>query len=79
MEFGGTESEDSSQDDNEILADLKDNKDKQRTFVESLEGFKIKTLPLKKLVLGIMHRKVNRNFEDHWEFYDDFTDWSDKS
>ena len=44
MEFGGSEDEQSSLDDHEILADLKDSKEKQQTFVDSLEGFKVKTL-----------------------------------
>ena len=79
MEFGGTESEESSLDDNELLYDLKDNKEKQKTFVESLEGFKVKTLPQKKLVLGIMHRKGHKNFEEQENYVDDVTEMSDMS
>ena len=79
MEFGGSASEESSLDDNDLLYDLKDNKEKQKKFVESLKGFKVKTLPQKKLVLGIMHRKGHKNFEEQENNVDDVTEMSDMS
>ena len=62
LEFGGSESDESS--DNDDLDDLKKNKDKQDALVRSLEGWKVKSSIEKKLVLGILHRKGHKNFEE---------------
>ena len=62
LEFGGSESDESSQ--NDDLDNLKERMEKQEALVESLEGWKVKSSIEKKLVLGILHRKGHKNFEE---------------
>ena len=72
LEFGGSESDksDSSLDSADELADLKINSEKRKAFVNSLKGWKAKTSIEKKLVLGILHRKGHKNFEEREELED---------
>ena len=62
LEFGGSESDESSQ--NDDLDDLKADTFKQTQFVKGLGGWKVKSSIEKKLVLGILHRKGHKNFEE---------------
>ena len=62
LEFGGSESDESSL--NDDLDDLQDDKMKQKQFVDGLDGWRVKSSIEKKLILGILHRKGHKNFEE---------------
>ena len=63
LQFLGSDSDHSSslEDDYE---NLKENKYKQEAFVNNLEGYKVKSSIEKKLVLGILHRKGYKIYEE---------------
>ena len=66
LEFGGSESDLSSACSMDIDA-LRTQSDKREDFIESLSSWKVRTNFEKKLVLGIMHRKGHKNFEEQEE------------
>ena len=66
LEFGGSESDLSSVCDMDVEA-LRTDTDKRQNFIKSLTNWKVRTNFEKKLVLGIMHRKGHKNFEEKEE------------
>lgn len=66
LEFGGSESDLSSVCDMDVEA-LRTDTDKRQNFIKSLTNWKVRTNFEKKLVLGIMHRKGHKNFEEQEE------------
>ena len=63
LEFGGSESDVSSICSTDVDA-LREDENYRNNFIASLDGWKAKTSMEKKLVLGILHRKGHKNFEE---------------
>ena len=63
LEFGGSESDVSSICSTDVDA-LREDENYRNNFIASLNGWKAKTSMEKKLVLGILHRKGHKNFEE---------------
>lgn len=68
LEFSGTESDKSSL--NDELENIKDSEEKKNRLVQSLTGWTVRSSMEKKLVLGIMHKKVHKNFEEDDRLHD---------
>ena len=68
LEFGGSESDVSSMCSTDVDA-LREDAAYRSNFISTLNGWKAKTSVEKKLVLGILHRKGHKNFEEmeHYE------------
>jgi len=68
LEFGGTESDESSM--NDALDNIASN---PRDLIDNLTGWKVKSTVEKKLVLGIFHSRGHKNFEElEQDEYDEF-------
>ena len=63
LEFGGSESDVSSICSTDVDA-LREDENYRNNFIASLDGWRAKTSMEKKLVLGILHRKGHKNFEE---------------
>ena len=63
LEFSGSDTAESSVCSTDIDA-LKEDSIHRNQFLQDFDGWKAKTSMEKKLVLGILHRKGHRNFEE---------------